>query len=82
MSDHRPASPGGPNRRRNPFVAVLMVLAGLIMLLPGLCSLVFGSWILSSIGVDAGGVGMLSLWLAGLVIAAMGIDLIVRALRR
>jgi hypothetical protein len=85
MSDQRPATPGGPNPPRNPLVTALMVLAGLIMLLPGLCSLIVTTWMLKSSGpyrLDSGTIGILSAWLAGLVIGAIGIGLIVRALRR
>jgi hypothetical protein len=85
MSDQRPATPGGPNPHRNPLVTVLMVLAGLIMLLPGLCSLIVTRWMLASAGpyrLDAGTIGILSLWLAGLVIGGLGVALLVRALPR
>jgi hypothetical protein len=77
MSDQEPARPGGPKPRRSPFANFLMVLLGIILLLPGLCSIRFAAVILSNLDF-----GPLLLWVAGLLIAALGINLIVRGTSR
>jgi hypothetical protein len=64
---------------RHPVVIALMVLVGLILLLPGICAIVF---------IGAGGVGggsgdptLISLWAVCLLISAGGVWLIVKAFR-
>jgi hypothetical protein len=60
---------------RHPVITVLMVVAGVILLLPGLCALIFMS---SSMGGDS---QIMLLWLLCLAISAGGVALIVRAFR-
>ena len=61
--------------RRNPVAAVLMVIVGVILLLPGVCSLFF-------MGAGGGGGGALgALWLICFLISAGGITMIVKAFR-
>ena len=82
MSDQQPAKPSGPHPRRNPWVTVLLILIGVILLLPGLCSLIFSVAMLAdsgSIGTDP---GILSLLLFCFLVGVGGIALIVFAIRR
>lgn len=82
MSDSsRPAAPeppphGPPPQQRHGCLTALMVIAGLIMLLPGVCALYFGSFRLAHpdspdtftpfivVGLLVGFGGMLLLWAA------------------
>jgi hypothetical protein len=82
MSDQQPAQPSGPSPNRNPWVTALLVLIGLILLLPGLCSV-----ILTGIMIGAGGPrGDDSEFLPLLIICFLagvgGVALIVFAIRR
>ena len=43
MSDQQPPQPRGPTPGRNPWVTALLILIGLVLLLPGLCSLIFSA---------------------------------------
>ena len=69
--------------RRHPLLTALMIVIGVVLLLPGLCSLGILVWGFSDEGLrifnDA---SMVSLWLVTLLIAAGGIFLIVSAVRR
>ncbi|HVZ51126.1 MAG TPA: hypothetical protein VG986_04115 [Pseudolabrys sp.] len=65
--------------RRNLFLSILMVVAGIVLLLPGLCALVFSVFALSGGGGDS---GLLGLWLLCFAVSAGGIALIVFAFRR
>ena len=77
MSDQQPGSPPG----RNPWVTALLILIGIILLLPGLCSLIFSVVFLSS-GGPGGNPAILLLIILGLAVGAGGVALIVRAIRR
>jgi ABC-type dipeptide/oligopeptide/nickel transport system permease subunit len=81
MSDQQPATPPGAGRRPGTAVSVLLFLLGVVLLLPGLCSLVFAVASLggSSILSDPTIVG---LWLVCFAIAAGGVALISFAIRR
>jgi hypothetical protein len=87
MSDQQPAKPPGPTSGRNPWVTALLILIGIILLLPGLCS-VFVSviWIRSIVfdGYHPGAYdsGVLSILLPCLAVGAAGVVLIVIAVRR
>lgn len=70
--DLPPARPPGLPPRRSGCLTALMVVAGLIMLLPGLCSILFGFSSLASSGPEpilmtlvllGLGVGFLGFWL-------------------
>jgi hypothetical protein len=77
MSDQRPR---GPTPGRNPWVTALLILIGVILLLPGLCSLVFS---IAMFGDPGGGdTGILSLMIFCFLVGAGGIALIVFAIRR
>jgi hypothetical protein len=86
MSDptHGP-SPPPVRRRRNPFLAALMLIFGLILLLPGLCSIVIIAVGVSNLkqflsNGDLTGL-FLPLWGISFLISAGGIALIVKVFR-
>jgi hypothetical protein len=81
MSDQQPTTPSDPTPGRNPWVTALMILIGIILLLPGLCSLIFSAILLS----DPGGFkdpGILSLLFFCFAVGVGGVVLIVFAIRR
>jgi hypothetical protein len=82
MSDQQPARPGGPNPRRNPWVTALLILIGIILLLPGLCSLIFSVAILSDSGSLGSDPGILSLLIFCFLAGPGGAALIFHAIRR
>jgi hypothetical protein len=60
---------------RNPLITVLMVILGVILLLPGLCSLAFAVSMVSNMSAsDLGGLGVL--WIVCLLISFGGIMLL------
>jgi hypothetical protein len=65
-----------PPYPRSPVAAILFMLIGAVMLLPGLCALFFISQ------ASRNDYGFIPLWLFCFAISAGGIALIVRALRR
>jgi hypothetical protein len=73
-----PASPGPPPEQRNGCLTALMAIAGVIMLLPGICGLIFGVGNLGSSFVDP---VVTLLALLGLAIGVGGIFLIRAAIR-
>jgi len=85
MSDQQPVPPLALRPSLNIFLSILMVLIGIVLLLPGLCSLIFAAITLSnlrSLDNALGVVEILPLWIFGLVIGAAGVGLIVLAIRR
>jgi hypothetical protein len=91
MTDQQPSPPSGPSPagqsptgqspNRNPWVTALLILIGIILLLPGLCSLIFSVAILRDSGSLLGG-GFGSLLIFCLFVGAGGVALIVFAVRR
>jgi hypothetical protein len=85
MSDPTRNASSPPARGgRNPIVAALMLIFGLILLLPGLCSIIFMGLAASDPrGLMNGGIlGWLgTLWLVSFLISAGGIVLIRRVFR-
>ena len=75
-SNHRESAPAAP-AGRNPALTVLMIVAGIVLLLPGLCSLTFivvlASDSLAGLFDDP---GLLGLWAVCFAISAGGILLI------
>ena len=63
--------------RRNPILIILMVIIGVILLLPGVCALVF----MFAGGFPRGDSSLVMLWSVSLLISAGGIWLIVKAFR-
>lgn len=75
---HAPIPSGPPPPRRNVFLAVLLVLVGLVLLLPGICVLVFFSYDPKGMLTDSLGVMLLVVCLG---ISAGGIAMIWAAVR-
>ena len=80
MSDQQ-ARPPGPGPRRNPWVTALLILIGIVLLLPGLCSLFFAAILISS-GGPGGNADLLPLWIFCFLVGVGGVALIVFAIRR
>ena len=76
-TDLSPTEPPPPSR--NGCLTALMVVAGIVMLLPGLCSLLFGGAMLT--GGDRIDGSILMIFMVTLGIALIGILLIRAALR-
>jgi uncharacterized membrane protein HdeD (DUF308 family) len=76
MSNPGPPSDAGPTRGRHPALTVLMVVVGAILLLPGICAIVF----MAGMGASADPTLAL-LWIVCLLIALGGVLLLVRAFR-
>jgi hypothetical protein len=72
----RPPAPG-----RNPFVTALLVIIGLVLLLPGLCSVIFTGIMLTN-GGPGNDTEVLPLLLICFLIGVGGVALIVFAVRR
>jgi hypothetical protein len=81
MSDQPSGQPRGPTPRRNPFVTALLILIGIVLLLPGLCSLIFSSVILTEGGLKEL-LNSLPFLLVCFLIGFGGVALIVFAIRR
>ena len=78
MSDTTPHVLPPPPPGRNGCLTALMVLVGIILLLPGLCALLFGGAGIFSGRVDP---GIMPFVLVGLITGAVGVALIVSAIR-
>ena len=84
MTDPGPTHPQAPlGARPSPVVSVLLAIGGVILLLPGLCSLAF----IVGLGIDDpkglfDDSGLLVLWGVCLAISFGGIMMILRAWRR
>ena len=82
MNDQQPARPGGPNPRRSPFATLLMILVGILLLLPGVCSVAFSVILFN----DPGGFGhdplLPALLIFSFLVGVGGVALIVTATRR
>jgi hypothetical protein len=78
MTDGQQTPPQGPTQAGKGCGTVLMIFTGIILLLPGLCALifVFGD---GSVGRDPSVLGLLLIFL---LVAAGGVALIVLAIRR
>jgi hypothetical protein len=82
MSDQQPAGPRGPIPGRNPWVTALLILIGIILLLPGLCSLIFSAILISSGESGGGDFGFGPLLIFCFLVGLSGVALIVFAIRR
>ena len=74
-----------PRKRLSLAMAFLMFVVGIVLLLPGLCSLIFGAWVVASLREAdslSGVASILPIWLFGLILGSIGVGLIVRAFRR
>jgi hypothetical protein len=77
MSDTPPPAPLPPPQRSGCMTA-FMVIAGIILLLPGLCALIFGGMSLTGGGFPS---DIISFIMTGLLVGALGVVLIWYALR-
>jgi hypothetical protein len=87
MSEQPPAAPAAPKPRRDPALTVAMVLGGIMLLFPGLCTVYFlhGLFFQPTAGAGNGVrlAELLDIWAAFcLLIGAGGVVLIVRAILR
>jgi len=69
-----PTLPPPPRPPRDIVVSIIMVLIGLILLLPGVCAIVFAG----AIGRDP---GLIALWFICIMISIGGIVMIAKAFR-
>jgi uncharacterized membrane protein HdeD (DUF308 family) len=76
MSDISPAPPSSP--ARSGWLTALMLIAGIVLLLPGLCALFFGYVALTERSWPSSFTSFIGL---GLLIGAGGVAVIVRAFR-
>jgi hypothetical protein len=74
----RPTPPPDLPPQRNGCLTAFMVIVGVILLLPGLCALIFGVGSLTSGGLDR---GILPFVLVGLMVGAGGLLMIRWAVR-
>jgi hypothetical protein len=74
----RPEPPPVPPRTLGGCATVFIALLGVVLLLPGLCSLIF---FVGSLPAGASDGGLFGLWLFTFLIAALGIVLIRYAIR-
>ena len=82
MNDQPPPRPTGPTPGRNPWVTALLILIGIILLLPGLCSLIFSVTILADSGSLGSDPGILSLLVFCFLLGVGGVALLIHAIRR
>jgi hypothetical protein len=62
---------------RNPILTALMVIVGVVLLLPGLCAIVF----MGAGGIGGGDSSLMLLWIVCFAVSGLGVFLIVRAFR-
>jgi hypothetical protein len=88
MTDQPTGRPDSPPPRRNVIATAVVILLGMVLLLPGLCSVYYFDVIFmpGGVGRDALSQGVFIIWLVCAVVAfaigAAGVTLIVRAVRR
>jgi hypothetical protein len=81
MSDQQPAQPSVPPPPRNPWVTALLILIGIVLLLPGVCSLIFSAILIQS-GGPGGNSEYVPLLFFCFLVGVGGVALIVFAIRR
>ena len=79
MSDQPPVQSSGQESRRNPFVTALLIFIGIILLLPGMCSV---AMIVAWHGDRSFSAGAWPFLLVTFAIAVGGVALIMFAIRR
>jgi hypothetical protein len=82
VSDQQPPQPRGPTPGRNPWVTALLILVGLVLLLPGLCSLIFTAVLFSDPGGFGNNQGYVGLLFFCFLVGVGGVALIIFAIRR
>jgi hypothetical protein len=79
MSDQQPSPPPGPSPNRNPWVTALLIL---IVLLPGLCSVVLTGIMIGAGGPRGSDSEFVPLLIGCFLVGVGGVALIVFAIRR
>lgn len=85
MSDQQQTPPQGPAPSSMGCGGVLMILIGIVLLLPGLCTVIYGAMMIAYTPASqrmSDLIGALPFWFFGLLLAALGVGLIVAAIRR
>jgi hypothetical protein len=82
MSDQPAAPPPSPRPRRSPIVTALLIFIGIIMLLPGLCSIILTIVVFSDLSEIGNHLADLAPLLFFFLIGVGGVGLIVFAVRR
>ena len=75
-------SPTGPSPNRNPWVTALLILIGLILLLPGLCSVILTGIMIGAGGPRGDDLDFLPMLIGLFLLGVGGVALIVFAIRR
>jgi hypothetical protein len=75
-----PEMPPAPPRQRSAVATALLLIAGLLLLAPGVCAVIFiREFTLSPSPIPG---GFMQLWIISFIISSVGIALIVYAYRR
>jgi hypothetical protein len=82
MTDQQPSPPSGPSPNRNPWVTALLILIGLILLLPGLCSVILTGVMIGAGGPSGDDFEFLPVLIGFFLLGVGGVALIVFAIRR
>jgi hypothetical protein len=82
MSEQQQEQPAATRPPRNPWVTALLILVGLVLLLPGLCSLIFTVVLFSDPGGFGNNQGYVGLLFFCFLVGVSGVALIVFAIRR
>jgi hypothetical protein len=82
MSEPQPTPAPGPSPNRNPWVTALLVLIGLILLLPGLCSVILTGILIGAGGPRGNDLDFLPMLIGCFLLGVGGVVLIVFAIRR
>jgi hypothetical protein len=82
MTDQQPVRPQGPSPNRSPWVTALLVLIGLILLLPGLCSVILTGILIGAGGPRGDDLDFLPMLIGCFLLGVGGVVLIVFAIRR
>jgi len=92
VSDQQPVRPQGrgptgrsrtgPSPNRNPWVTALLILIGLILLLPGLCSVILTGIMIGAGGPRGDDLDFLPMLIGFFLLGVGGVALIVFAIRR
>jgi hypothetical protein len=82
LSEPQPTPAPGPSPNRNPWVTALLVLIGLILLLPGLCSVILTGILIGAGGPRGNDLDFLPMLIGCFLLGVGGVVLIVFAIRR
>ena len=82
MTDPQPSPPPSPSPNRNPWVTALLILIGLILLLPGLCSVILTGIMIGAGGPRGDDLDFLPMLIGFFLLGVGGVALIVFAIRR